>query len=540
MIAFAQYLRGMAMRLAARLLTVILALTLAPPAMARWLKAETENFIVYSEGNEKSLRSFAETLQRFDATLRYRFKIAPGMDSIRLPIYIVNNQEMASRLASGKSNGSVAGFYSAHPEGSFAVSNREDTARGGRETSQSQQILFHEYGHHFMFRYVTGAFPAWFVEGFAEFYSTVDFTKDFRAEIGKPVYSRAFGLLEMPRIPSEKLLTSSPGDMRNAGEADSYYGRSWLLTHMLLNDPTRANQLTAYINAINGGADGKDAATANFGDLAQLDKDLNRYMTRPLSYRTTAESIAITGTVTVTALSAAEDAVLPHRLERLSALGEDDRLIKVRDALTKLSATYGDDAGLWFELAATHWSISEDKRDAAAARTAVDRALAINPNHVRANLLLADMISEGLQAKKDFSAAAWRAVRAPISLANRTDPDDPLPLYAFYSTFVDQGVNVPDIAFAGLKRAFELGRENPRLRLSYIFALADRGDYGTAIKLTLPIAYSPHDDGNGLRLLNQLKRQQARAEGRELPEDEDEDTPASSAKIGRGMAHHAH
>ncbi len=55
----------------------LIAALAATSAEAKWLRAETDNFIIYSEGSEKSLRDFAVTLQRFDATLRFRFRV-PG------------------------------------------------------------------------------------------------------------------------------------------------------------------------------------------------------------------------------------------------------------------------------------------------------------------------------------------------------------------------------------------------------------------------------------------------------------------------------
>jgi hypothetical protein len=498
----------------------------ALPAEAKWLRADTQNFIIYSEGSEKSLRGFAENLQRFDATLRFRFKLGDTPDPNRLPIYLVERAADAGRLASGKGNSNIAGFYSPAPEGSFAVSNREHY--GGSETSMAQEVLFHEYAHHFMHRYVQAAFPAWFVEGFAEYYSTVDFTKDQRAAIGKPVYRRAYGLLEMPKVPADKLLLQRPYQMRNSGMVDAYYGRAWLLTHMLLSEPARAGQLSDYIAAINAGTDPKAAAETHFRDLVQLDRELNKYMIRPMTYRTTNDAIAIPGTITITALSPAEDAVLPWRLERISADGDDERLAKVRDGLTKLSATHGGHAGLWFELAAAQWGMSSDKRDSVAARAAVDKALVLDPNHVRANVLLGQMNAAELDAKGDYSAASWRKVRGPISLANRTAPDDPVPLFAYFRSFTQQGVNPPDIAIAGLAQAFALAPENLDVRINHAFALANKGDFAQAIKLAKTVAFNPHDEGGGEGLLNRLEAMQARAEGRDVADSDD----TESAKTG--------
>jgi len=480
------------------------------PAEAKWLRADTNNFVIYSEGSERDLCAFAEKLERFDATLRYRFKIEGGKDPNPLTIYLVDHATDAGRLASGKGGSTIAGFYTPDPEGSFAVSNREDYVIKG--TPQSQQTLFHEYSHHFMKRFLPAAFPAWFIEGFAEYYSTVDFTREGMAEIGKPAYSRAFGLLTMPKIPAEILLFQRPFEMRGSGQIDVYYGRSWLLTHMLFNDPDRIGQLGRYIEAINKGADPKKAASDSFGDLAVLDKDLNRYMNRPMSYRTTADAITVAGPITISALTGAQDALVPLRLERLSA-GDDEHLMRTRDALKKLSAKYPGDAAIWFEIARAEWGLSEDNRNAAAARAALDKALEIEPRHVRANVLLGEMLAAEVENKAEASAADWNAVRKPIILANRTNSDDPIPLYAYYKSFRRQGMKPPPIAIDGLARAFHLAPENIETRVNYAFALANEGKFDVAINLAKVVAFDPHDGGSGEGLLDQLEEMRKYAAG---------------------------
>ena len=482
-------------------------------AEAKWLRADTDNFIIYSEGSEKELRDFAEKLERFDATLRERFRVEGGKDPNPLTIYLVDRATDAGRLAGNSKM--IAGFYTPDPEGSFAVSNREDYRIKG--TPQSQQTLFHEYGHHFMRRFLPGAFPAWFIEGFAEFYSTVDFTKDGRAEIGQPVYSRAYGLLTMPKIPADKLLFQRPLEMRNSGQMDVYYGRSWLLTHMLFNDEARAGQLNAYIHAINGGNDPKKAATDSFGDLAALDRDLDRYMKKRMTYHTMIDAVAISGPITVTALPPAQDATVPLRLARLSA-GGNERMVKARDDLRKAAVRYPNDAGVWFELAMAEWSLNDDMRDKAAARGAVDKALAIDPKHVRANVLLGEMLAAETQDKPDATAADWNAARKPIILANRTNSDDPAPFVAYYKSFADQGVRPPPIAIEGLARAFHLGPENIQARMNYAFALANNGKFDAAINLAKIVAFDPHDTGRGEELLDQLERMRQYPEGKAAEE----------------------
>jgi hypothetical protein len=282
---------------------------------------------------------------------------------------------------------------------------------------------------------------------------------------------------------------------------------------MLYNDAARAGQLGKYIEAINRGEDGKKAATDAFGDLAELDKELNRYMNKPMSFRTSAEPIAVPGKVTVAALSAAEDALLPLRLERISANNDDVRIVKVRDELKALSAVHGGDAGVWFELASAEWDVDKEKRDRAAARAAVDRALAIDAKHVRANVLLGRILTAEVEAKDDPQPADWNAVRKPIALANRTNPDDPVPLYAYFKSFFDQGRRPPPIAIDGLARAFALAPENMEARFSYAFALANDGKFDDALKLAKTVAFDPHDGGQGEQLLAQLEAMREHSKG---------------------------
>jgi len=99
------------MRIVSLLIAMAVAVGMSGEVPARWLKAKTQNFIIYSGGSEKSLRSFAENLQRFDATLRFRFKLDGAPDPNRLPIYLVERAADAGRLSSGKANSSmIAGF----------------------------------------------------------------------------------------------------------------------------------------------------------------------------------------------------------------------------------------------------------------------------------------------------------------------------------------------------------------------------------------------------------------------------------------------
>jgi hypothetical protein len=62
-------------------------------AQAKWLKADTQRFVIYSDGDERSLREYAAMLEDFDIILRHYHNVdqriapaqAPHLPRARLP-----------------------------------------------------------------------------------------------------------------------------------------------------------------------------------------------------------------------------------------------------------------------------------------------------------------------------------------------------------------------------------------------------------------------------------------------------------------------
>lgn len=487
----------------ATMLAVGLAM-LATPAHAEWLRADTESFIIYSESGEKPLREFAENLQRFDTTLRLVFNVKTSGEDSKLPIYLVPTGDDVAELAAGSRKAPTSGFYRQDGEGAFAMSHRQNIGAGAGP-SAAQQVLFHEYSHHFMKRHLRAAFPGWFIEGFAEYYSTVDFDKQGRAMIGQPATRRAYGLLRLPKIPAERILFEPPGAIQKNAQKEVYYGRAWILTHMLFHSPSRTDQINRYTNAINVGTDPRKAATDSFGDLAQLDKDINRYIQGNLAYRTTQNPVPVSTNIQIAPLSADEDAAIMLRLERRNARGDLARMTKARDALRTAAAAQPANPEIQFELAAAEWTMPRDQRDLAAMRAALDKVIAAKADHVRANVLLGRLNLLQLREKGETDPAAWREARKPIQIANRADPNDAVPLHAYFQSFQAEGKRPSDMAIKGLGRAFMLTPENLDIRVAFAFALANQGQIEPALRLAQTVAFDPHDNGRGEAMLARLE-----------------------------------
>ena len=59
-----------------RLMTIAVTLAaMVSPAHAKWLRADSNNFIIYGESSERELRDFAEKLERFDAMHQGRSRL---------------------------------------------------------------------------------------------------------------------------------------------------------------------------------------------------------------------------------------------------------------------------------------------------------------------------------------------------------------------------------------------------------------------------------------------------------------------------------
>lgn len=493
------------------LLAVLAQCLVVPAAHAKWLRAETRNFVIYSSGSERELRRFASNLEMFDGLAQRRFGLEPNDNTNKLTIYFLDSQSDVSRLAGDKDR-MVAGFYSARLEGSFAVANR---SRGdGMWDLNGMTVLFHEYAHHFMFRNFDFAYPAWYVEGFAEYLSTATFSADGSWTMGKPAFHRAYSLLEGKKLPIEKLLFSSVSDLKS-DEVSVFYGRAWLLVHMLNMKPEHQGKLKTYFTAIREGKPPREAAALAFGDLQQLDKSLDLYLRQRLSYYTSPTPIPADTTTTVTELDEATGQLVGFRMLRLVGRMEP----KAMAALRGLAAANLGSAEIWHELALAERQFSGpgDDNEAArqarekAAEAAVDRALAADPNHVRANVLKADILMTRLEEGRVTEPARWSDARKFLITANKYAVDDPLVLFNWYNSFRLQGREPSATARAALARAFVLAPEVINVRVAYAFDLADQRRFDEALGLVEFLAQHPHHAAEGRELVERIKEMRDRA-----------------------------
>jgi tetratricopeptide (TPR) repeat protein len=357
---------------------------------------------------------------------------------------------------------------------------------GGENELDPQIVLFHEYAHHFLLAQSAVAYPAWLSEGYAEFVSTARFPKE-GVMIGAPAQHRAWGLLDADKLPIQTLL--APGARLTSLQWDQIYGRGWLLTHYLFFGGKRPGQIGKYLAALNSGTPPLDAATQAFGDLKQLDRDLDAYlMASRMTVRTIGHARLPTITVDVRPLTPGERALITMRMT--STRGVDAKTAAPLHArATRAAAPFPNDPVAQGWLAEIAFDAGkEDEAEAAA-----DRALAADPRSVQA-LLYKSMVRlrRAAAAKAPADDKAWKEARFWIVKANRINADAAAPLLLFYDSFAMAGAQPSKSAVLGLYRAQELAPQDEELRFRAARQFLTDGLIADAKRALRPLAFSPH------------------------------------------------
>ncbi|MFN3592469.1 MAG: hypothetical protein ACK4TG_09815, partial [Thermaurantiacus sp.] len=325
-----------------RLITVLLALLLAGPALAEWKVAETANFRLYSTGSERDLVAQAAELEDYLALVRS----VTGRESPPGPplsIYMVRNPQEA-----GESSGAATwlGNYRADRGGILLFSRPRDMGRDRVRFSAShvRQLLV---AYHELRAGGPVVFPSWFFHGLAEYLSTAEFEPG-RIELGRVNLNRAMALRQGEAwwLSAIDLITMSPSSLGSEEARSRYMSQSWLLTHYLLRTPEMQPHLMAYLRRVGRGEDVLSAWKAEPGlpDVALLNSVLQRYaQSRRMTFTRVARDPATSATVRVRELPpSATRLLLP--MARLEVGGPEEWVGDAAAAVRAAAAGHPGDA----------------------------------------------------------------------------------------------------------------------------------------------------------------------------------------------------
>ncbi|HWW24741.1 MAG TPA: hypothetical protein VNZ85_02470 [Caulobacter sp.] len=471
------------------------------PARAEWLRAESDHFVVYGR-SEKSVREYATMLEDFDSLLR-RLHGRPQDEATprKLPVYLVSGLGQLKRVLPSAKEGMAGVYLSTVPE-VFVVAIRD-----GDELDQNKgdDTVLHEYVHHFMLQYYPSAYPAWLVEGYAEYYMTADLAKT-RMVVGGVNRGRAYSLTQPGGwIPMEDVLGKRPGALKER-DIYAYYAQAWLLTHYILSDPARHKQLGPYLDAVRDGDDPVKAWKRVYGDDPEgLRRKLQTYMDRPIQGGALPRTGALDPAMTVTHLPpSADDLILEGQRLKLG-VPKDDQARTLADIRTA-AAKRPKDRLSQLVLAKAETAFGDRK----AGEAILDDLLAADPKDEDALVALGESRLASAPDDPVQRAAAFAQAGKLFARAFKVDPDNPETLHGYAEA---HSLEPMTEAMADIRvRAVVLAPQVGHLRLDAARALIQVKDIKTAAAVLTPLASNPHGGGEVEAAQAMLKSIDAKAD----------------------------
>lgn len=480
-------------RIAAAFALALSLVVISAPAHAKWHKAESERFVIYSDQSERDVREFAERLERYHVAMTKISTLDPPKPSPsnRVTVYVVGSGRTLRKLYGDKSS-NVGGFYIPRAGGSvaFVPNVRVST----RETDFSMIVLLHEYAHHFTIGSTSYPLPRWVSEGSAEFFSSVKFAKDGGLDIGGPANHRVGDLNYAKQLTLRQILDYDRLARNGAPRNNGFYGQAWMLYHYLMFNKERLPQYTAYMQKFMQGTPSLQAAEEAFGDLDQLEKELKSYkrQKRIPALRLVAEALPI-GPVSVTELSKGMGEMMDVIITSRRGVTPEKAAELVIDA-RKISAKYPNDPGVLAALTEAEYDAGNDAETIAAA----DKAIALDPSQKNAYVQKGYALFRQA-ADADEAEAAYTLAMKPFEALNALENDHPLPLIYYYRSFVQRGAAPDENARAALERASELAPFDQSLRLNTAIMLIGEGKNSLASQMLAPLAADPHGTSRAAR-----------------------------------------
>ena len=460
-------------RWGAALLAALGLLLLTPmTAHAKWLRAESPRFVVYSDGTEAKLRDQVEKLEAFDTILRkYHGLPADGGAPRKLDIYLVNGEGGLRQVWPGASG--VAGFYSADEGGIYAVAIRE---RGDDST------LLHEYTHHFMLQFFPYPYPAWLIEGYAEYFGATRIGRG-KIEIGHFDEGRVSNLVQLGWVPIDDLLSKRPFQLRDGESAAMFYAQAWLLTHYFMGDAQRYPRLIQYMKDVGDGEESTDAMAKAAGmPLPALDRTMRTYLRGGLPYGR--YEMTPPPPITVTTLPPSADAILLLSL-RVSETRKStpEILADVR----KAAAAWPGDRRAILMLADAETRLGDPTQAEAPLRA----LLATDPADVDALIALGvNRLKVGRESPSRI--ALFREAGKLFARAYKADPKSYRALYGYARSRTVEAGYPSDNDMEALLAANELAPQADDITIAAAYASMTRREFPRARALLLPLAHSPH------------------------------------------------
>jgi len=243
-----------------------------------WLEVRSPHFRVLTNGSVGDGRKVANEFEQMRHVFATRFHDDQLESGAPLTIVATTDEDTLRRLEPRfwkETRGNVAGQFNDGWERKFAVV-RLDTWG-----DDNAVVVYHEYTHsvlHKIFHWL----PVWLDEGMAEFYGYTWFRSD-RILIGAPS-QRSEILKERTLLPSAQMLevTDSMKEYHDDDMVQLFYAEAWGMVHYMTFGPGMENgaKLNAFFKKLDEDEPQQQAFREVFGDPKAFDKLFQQYVRR--------------------------------------------------------------------------------------------------------------------------------------------------------------------------------------------------------------------------------------------------------------------
>jgi tetratricopeptide (TPR) repeat protein len=243
-----------------------------------WTEIRTAHFIVASDGGEKTARRFGDQFETLLHVFQMTLPKARITNGLPTRLLVSRDGQSFARVVPefpfSKTRDQPAGAFVSGPEKTY-IALRANA--GGKFIFQD---IFHDYAN-VVLKLSYHNLPPWAEEGYTSVYNNVTFN-DRGARMERPDPDDMSTLFESPLLPLDQVLGAdraspyySPGNKQSV-----YFAESRVLLHYLVTDSplAKTNAMERYLAAVSGGTDYLAAAREAFGDLNQLQSNLEAWI----------------------------------------------------------------------------------------------------------------------------------------------------------------------------------------------------------------------------------------------------------------------
>ncbi len=294
-----------------------------------WFRGESPHFIVYSDTRRGDVAALLTKLERLRYVLRNLSGMDDGDSEPRLTLYYLSDAGQL-RTIDPETPEHAIGLYQSCENGvqGYAVHRpyaaRADVPVVRQDEDSGMTYVFQAYARHFFEAHFPVRAPAWYLDGYAQYFSTMRFDGNdaiiglppqalasYVAGLDSDVYKARMTYQDLlndndlyNRTETEQINVQSASaaaqltdpvhparsDLDNvdpqhadaiaqAQVATEFQARAWLLTHWLLSSPKTLTGLAGYVTAIGQGENRLDAFHRVFGhSSAEMDNVLRDYL----------------------------------------------------------------------------------------------------------------------------------------------------------------------------------------------------------------------------------------------------------------------